>query len=64
MVLGYSVIAVPTGIVTAEIVETAVGAKISTRCCPECMSEGHVSEARYCRDCGKPLGEKPTSAGS
>ncbi len=64
MVLGYSVIAVPTGIVTAEIVETAVGAKISTRCCPECMSEGHVSDARYCKDCGEPLGEKPTSAAS
>ena len=57
MVLGYSVIAVPTGIVTAEIVETAVGTKVSTRCCPECLSEGHVMDARYCKDCGKPLGE-------
>jgi voltage-gated potassium channel len=64
MVLGYSIIAVPTGIVTAEIVESAVGAKVSTRCCPECLSEGHVLDARYCKDCGKPLGEKPTSAGS
>ena len=62
MVLGYSVIAVPTGIVTAEIVESAVAAKVSTRCCPECLSEGHVLDARYCKDCGKPLGEKPTSS--
>jgi voltage-gated potassium channel len=58
MVLGYSVIAVPTGIVTAEIVETAVG-KGSTRICPACMSKGHVSDARFCKDCGKPLGEEP-----
>ncbi len=57
MVLGYSIIAVPTGIVTAEIVETAVGGKISTRGCPECLSEGHVAHARYCKDCGAALGE-------
>jgi voltage-gated potassium channel len=55
MVLGYSIIAVPTGIVTAEIVENAVGSRVSTRCCPACTSEGHVAEARFCKDCGAPL---------
>ena len=55
MVLGYSVIAVPTGIVTAEIVENAVVGRISTRCCPECTSEGHLTQARFCKDCGAPL---------
>ena len=55
MILGYAVIAVPTGIVTAEIVESAVGRRVSTRCCPECMSQGHVADARYCKDCGAPL---------
>ena len=55
MILGYSIIAVPTGIITAEIVESAVGGKISTRCCPECTAEGHVVGARYCKDCGAPL---------
>ncbi len=57
MILGYSIIAVPTGIVTAEIVETAVG--VSTRACPECLSEGHMREARFCKDCGAPMGESP-----
>ncbi len=57
MILGYSIIAVPTGIVTAEIVETAVG--VSTRACPECLSEGHMARARFCGDCGALLGEKP-----
>ncbi len=55
MILGYSIIAVPTGIITAEIVESAVGGKISTRCCPECTGEGHVVGARYCKDCGASL---------
>lgn len=57
MVLGYSVIAVPTGIVTAEIVESAVAGKVSTRCCPACLTEGHVADARYCKDCGERLNE-------
>jgi voltage-gated potassium channel len=57
MILGYSIIAVPTGIVTAEIVESAAAAKraVTTRCCPACMSEGHMPTARYCRDCGASL---------
>ena len=56
MILGYSIIAVPTGIVTAEIVEAAVAArKVSTRCCPQCMAEGHDSDADFCKACGAPL---------
>ena len=56
MILGYSIIAVPTGIVTAEIVESAVAArKVTTRCCPECMAEGHDLDARYCKSCGANL---------
>jgi voltage-gated potassium channel len=56
MVLGYSIIAVPTGIVTAEIVESAVAArKMSTRCCPQCMAEGHDADARFCKACGAHL---------
>ena len=62
MILGYSVIAVPTGIVTAEIVETVSAArKVSTRCCPNCMAEGHDPDAEYCKACGASL-EQPTEA--
>ena len=58
MLLGYSVIAVPTGIVTAELVESAVaGGRVASRCCPECMSERHRADACYCGDCGASLGE-------
>ena len=56
MILGYSIIAVPTGIVTAGIVESAVAARRPTsRCCPQCMAEGHERDARFCKDCGAPL---------
>jgi hypothetical protein len=56
MILGYSIIAVPTGIVTAEIVEAAVAArKVSTRCCAQCMAEGHDAHASFCKACAAPL---------
>ena len=56
MVLGYSILAVPTGIVTAEILESArVETNPTTRACPHCTSEGHASGARYCQDCGGEL---------
>ena len=56
MILGYSIIAVPTGIVTAEIVEGAAAARrITTRSCPGCLSEGHERNATYCKDCGASL---------
>ncbi|MEN8182636.1 MAG: hypothetical protein ABFS46_08885, partial [Myxococcota bacterium] len=58
MVLGYSILAVPTGIVTAEIVESAVAARrASTRCCAQCMAEGHEVNATFCKDCGAALGQ-------
>jgi len=61
MIMGYSIIAVPTGIVTAEIVETAAASKrITTRSCPNCLSEGHDRNATYCKDCAAPL-EVPIS---
>jgi voltage-gated potassium channel len=55
MILGYSIIAVPTGIVTAEIVETASARRVTTRCCPGCMREGHARDARFCMACGGEL---------
>ncbi len=62
MIMGYSIIAVPTGIVTAEIVEGAAKSRrITTRSCPNCLSEGHARSANYCRDCGTSL-EVPVKA--
>ena len=55
MILGYAIIAVPTGIVTAEIVETVRNRPITTRTCPQCVTEGHRPNANYCYECGAEL---------
>jgi voltage-gated potassium channel len=54
MVLGYSIIAVPTGIVTVELSQAA-GANTNTQACPNCSAEGHDSDARHCKFCGAKL---------
>ena len=54
MITGYSVIAVPTGIVTVEMSQ-AFKKKISTQACPVCSAEGHDSDATYCKYCGAKL---------
>jgi voltage-gated potassium channel len=54
MILGYSIIAVPTGIVTVEL-SKASKEKISTQSCLQCSAEGHDSDARYCKFCGSKL---------
>jgi len=54
MVTGYGIIAIPTGIVTAEIV-SAGKRPITTRSCPTCLTEGHMHNAKFCRDCGAPM---------
>jgi voltage-gated potassium channel len=54
MVLGYAIIAVPTGIVSSELVFHS-HRKVSTQACPECMAEGHDSDAVHCKSCGAKL---------
>jgi len=53
MVLGYSIIAVPTGIVTA----TLIGKKkvTNTQVCSRCMYDKHDDDANYCKICGTSL---------
>lgn len=50
MLIGYSIIAVPTGIVTAELA-TEMQRERNTRVCPNCGHAGHERDARYCRFC-------------
>ena len=52
MILGFSIIAVPTGIVTAEITQAMGKKKVSTQACRECSAEGHEIDAVYCKFCG------------
>jgi voltage-gated potassium channel len=56
MILGYGIIAVPTGIVTAEIAYgTLRDAPVSTQHCPTCGIGGHEHDAQFCRRCGSRL---------
>jgi voltage-gated potassium channel len=52
MVLGYGVIAVPTGIVTAELTSSAAK---SGRACSNCSSRENPNAAKFCCECGSDL---------
>jgi voltage-gated potassium channel len=54
MIVGYGVIAVPTGIVTVEIAE-ASRRSINTHVCRSCAAEGHDADALHCKYCGAKL---------
>jgi len=58
MLMGWGTLAVPTGIVTAEIAAQRLGRRAdvpTTRTCHECLSEGHVTSAEFCFQCGAKL---------
>ncbi len=52
MLLGWGTLAVPTGIVSAEFTAQRLHREPTTRTCHECLSEGHLPTAKFCRDCG------------
>lgn len=54
MILGYSMIVVPTGIVTVEF-SKAHSDKAGSQACPSCAAEGHDADALYCKFCGSKL---------
>jgi voltage-gated potassium channel len=53
MILGYSIIAVPTGIITVEL--SQFSSKKATRSCKDCSAEGHDADADFCKYCGAEL---------
>lgn len=59
MILGYAIIAVPTGIVTNEMIGMAPGKSkfTNTQVCRFCTREGHADDAVYCKFCGGRLNE-------
>jgi len=54
MILGYAIIAVPTGIVGAELARTDA-VDTNTQACPDCSAEGHDDDATFCKHCGHSL---------
>ncbi len=61
MLLGYSIIAVPTGIFGAELMRQGRG-EVTTRACRRCGAEGHDRDALYCKRCGAGLADPATGA--
>ena len=60
MVLGYGIIAVPTGIVTVQLSDAYRKKGVTTQACPACGSEGHDPDAVFCKFCGAPLMQEET----
>lgn len=57
MLMGWGILAVPTGIVTAEMTSQGLARRALERGirphCPACGSGGHEPDARFCKDCGQ-----------
>jgi len=54
MIMGYGIIAIPTGIVTTEMAK-ANTVHTNTQSCPDCLKENHKDGAEFCYNCGSKL---------
>ncbi len=54
MIMGYGIIAVPTGIVSVELAGV-VSKRVTTQACPDCGAGGHDHDATNCKYCGATL---------
>jgi len=59
MLLGWGILAVPTGIISSEISHQRGVRLLAGRSCTRCMTRGHEATARYCKQCGKALPAEP-----
>ena len=57
MIMGYGIIAVPTGIVSSEMTNQQRNPDTNTQACPNCMTDTHLDNAIYCHKCGNKLNE-------
>ncbi len=57
MIMGYGIIAVPSGIFSVELLSAARAPRhaVSTQVCPACTREGHDADAVHCKFCGTRL---------
>ncbi|HSH48633.1 MAG TPA: ion transporter, partial [Halomonas sp.] len=58
MLIGYSIIAVPTGVFSAEVIRSIRAERYSDEACPGCGHDRHERRARYCLRCGTWLDEE------
>jgi voltage-gated potassium channel len=55
MIMGYGVIAVPTGIVSVELSNAVKKKTVTTQACGACSADGHDEDATHCKYCGAEL---------
>jgi voltage-gated potassium channel len=55
MLMGYGIIAVPTGIITTEMALAIRRKEEKHEVCPHCGKEGHDADAKFCKNCGGAL---------
>lgn len=57
MLIGYAIIAVPTGIITSEFVSGKRKPRTNTQVCSNCNADNHDDDAKFCKYCGTALGD-------
>ncbi|PLX04247.1 MAG: ion transporter [Marinilabiliales bacterium] len=55
MIIGYAIIAVPTGIISSEMIMGSQKKGKTAQVCQNCMFEDHDEDAKYCKKCGEKL---------
>jgi voltage-gated potassium channel len=55
MIVGYSIIAVPTGIISSEAIKSVQKTSSNTQVCQNCLWDQHDDDAVYCKKCGAKL---------
>jgi len=55
ILLGYGIIAFPTGVIGAELAASIIRRPVTTRSCEHCLTEGHEPDAAFCKHCGTGL---------
>lgn len=55
MLIGYAIIAVPTGIITSEIISESRRGTKNTQVCNNCNCASHEDDAKFCKKCGQSL---------
>ena len=58
MIMGYGIIAVPTGIVSAEMAQKRRSPDTNPQSCPNCAESSHKDNAKFCHSCGNILNEE------
>lgn len=55
MILGYGIIAIPTGIVSSEMIRGKGDVNMNTNSCPSCSADNHRDDSKFCYKCGEKL---------